>query len=303
MAAEIVDGVVLAGQVRDVVREEVRHLAESGVHPHLLAVEVGEDRGSRMYVRSQARACRDVGIRFSRRQVPAHCSQGQLIAEVSALGDDPDVTGIILQMPLPPGIDARVVRRAIPRRKDVEGMSPDNMGMLVYGDPYVAPCTAQAAVALLEYSGVDIAGKEAVVVGHSDIVGKPLALLLLRSRDAAATVTVCHIATRDLAAHTREADILIVAAGVPGLIRGTMIKKGAVVVDVGTNSVPVLDENGEAVLGQSGKTNRKTVGDVAFDEAVEVASKITPVPGGVGPMTVAMLLRNTVACARHLLGS
>ncbi|MFB0528222.1 MAG: bifunctional 5,10-methylenetetrahydrofolate dehydrogenase/5,10-methenyltetrahydrofolate cyclohydrolase, partial [bacterium] len=173
-------------------------------------------------------------------------------------------------------------------------MNPSNMGMLVYGSPRLAPCTALAAMELLKSTGVDIKGKEVTVVGHSEIVGKPITLFLLSSILESATPTVCHIATRDLASHTRNAEILIVAVGKAGLIKGDMIKQGAIVIDVGINRVPVLDETGKAVLDSEGKRKMKTVGDVVFEEAVEKASYITPVPGGVGPLTVVMLLRNTL---------
>ena len=186
--------------------------------------------------------------------------------------------------------------------KDVEGMHPSNMGMLVYGKMGVAPCTALGAMELLRSSGVELKGKEVVVVGHSEIVGKPLTLMLLASQMESATPTVCHIATRDLAFHTLRADILFVAAGKAGLIRGDMIKEGAVVIDIGINRVPVLDADGKPVLNDKGKPRRKTVGDVVFEEAVEKASMISPVPGGVGPLTTTMLLRNTVVAARQAKG-
>ena len=201
-------------------------------------------------------------------------------------------------MPVPQGIDARKVQMSIAPSKDVEGMNPQNMGMLVYGNPRVAPCTALGAMELLKSSGVELKGKEVTVVGHSEIVGKPVTLMLLASLMESATPTVCHIATRDLASHTRKADILIVAVGKAGLIKGDMIKEGAIVIDIGINRVPVLDEKGQAVLNEKGKPRKKTVGDVVFEEAAEKASSISPVPGGVGPLTVTMLLRNTVECAK-----
>ena len=297
MSARVLDGVLLADRIKAEVRAELAKLPKAG-RPHLVALHAGDDPGSRMYLRSKAAACEGVGIRFSEVGLDAETPQARFLAELVRLGDDTSVSGIIVQMPLPPGIDARAVQRAIPPHKDVEGVSAANMGMLVSGRPFVSPCTAQAAVALIEESGAEIAGAEAVVVGHSEIVGKPVALLLLRSADASATVTVCHIATRGLADHTRRADILIVAAGVPGLLRGDMIKPGAVVIDVGINRVPVTDKNGEPALAKNGRPRMRTVGDVVLEEAARVAGAITPVPGGVGPVTVAMLLRNTAACAR-----
>ncbi|MHC4295368.1 MAG: bifunctional 5,10-methylenetetrahydrofolate dehydrogenase/5,10-methenyltetrahydrofolate cyclohydrolase, partial [Planctomycetota bacterium] len=234
------------------------------------------------------------------------------------------VTGLILQMPVPAQIDARKVQVAIDPAKDVEGMHPENMGRLFYGESIVAPCTPMAAVELLRRTCDDLAGKETVVVGHSEIVGKPIAAILLQSLDASPTVTVCHVATKDLAAHTRRAEVLFVATGVPQvrwlsykrrkkagenpplpdlspLISGDMLAEGAIVIDVAINRVPKgFDESGEPLKNEKGKTAMKTVGDVDFEAAQQKVAAITPVPGGVGPVTVAMLLANTVACAKAL---
>lgn len=248
----------------------------------LVAVAVGEDGESDVYVRNQARACSRVGIRFKTARLPVSSSQATLHDSLDTLAATPRVNGVILQMPLPPHLDARAAQEALDPRKDVEGIHHANLGRLAGGSPILSPCTARAAVHVLEAEGVPIEGAEAVVVGHSAIVGKPAALLLL---DRLATVTVCHIATKDLAAHTRAADIVLVAVGKPGLVNGSMLKPGAAVVDIGINVVEDDD----------GKT--RVVGDVA-DDAAEVAGLLTPVPRGVGPITVAMLLENTVMAAR-----
>ena len=237
---------------------------------------------------------------------------------------DPAVSGVLLLMPMPKQIDARAIQVAIDPSKDVEGMGPVNMGRLFYGGGLVAPCTAVAAVELLRSACPDLAGKEVVVVGHSEIVGKPIAMILLQSLDASPTVTVCHVATRDLAEHTRRAEVLFVATGVPQarwlgyrrrrkagenpplpdlspLIRADMIRDGAIVIDVAINRIPRgFDENGEPLKNEKGKTAMKTAGDVDFEAAKEKVAAITPVPGGVGPVTVAMLLKNTIACAKAM---
>lgn len=276
-----VDGRALARAIEAGVEAEVARLAAEGP-VRLVAVAVGEAGASDVYLRNQSRACQRVGIRFRTDRLPASSTQAALHEQLRALAADPRVTGIILQMPLPPGFDPRAAREALDPRKDVEGVHHANLGLLAGAGAVLAPCTALAAIHVLEAEGVTLHGAECVVVGHSEIVGKPLALLLL---DRLATVTVCHIGTRDLAAHTRRADVVIVAVGKAGLVRPDMLRAGAVVVDVGINLVP------------DGEGGERVVGDV--DPACEkVAGVLTPVPGGVGPVTVAMLLRNTVIAAR-----
>ena len=295
MAAKIIDGKSLAANFKEDIKREVRELKERHkMIPLLTAIQVGENPASRVYVKNQRESCEEVGIGYQLHELPETTSQEELLKFVEKLNRDDKVSGIILEMPLPPRINARRVQMAITPTKDVEGMSPSNMGMLVYGSPRLAPCTALAAMELLKSTGVDIKGKEVTVVGHSEIVGKPITLFLLSSVLESATPTVCHIATRDLASHTRNAEILIVAVGKAGLIKGDMIKDGVIIIDVGINRVPILDERGKPVLDSEGKPKMKTVGDVVFEEAVEKASYITPVPGGVGPLTVVMLLRNTL---------
>ena len=299
MTGKIIDGKSLAAKFKEDIKGEVGELKEKHkLTPLLTAIQVGENPASRVYVKSQRKSCEEVGIDYQLQELPEATSEEELLKFVEKLNRDDKVIGIILQMPLPQQINGRRVQMAITPTKDVEGMNPSNMGMLVYGSPRLAPCTALAAMELLDSTGVDIKGKEVTVVGHSEIVGKPITLFLLSSVLESATPTVCHIATRDLASHTRNAEILIVAVGKAGLIKGDMIKQGAIVIDVGINRVPVLDEKGKPVVDNEGKRKMKTVGDVVFEEAVEKASYITPVPGGVGPLTVVMLLRNTLAACK-----
>jgi methylenetetrahydrofolate dehydrogenase (NADP+)/methenyltetrahydrofolate cyclohydrolase len=297
MAAKLMDGEALAAKLKDELKAKVEALKSSGKSVVLNAVQVGENAASRVYIKNQKASCEEVGLTYELKELPAETTQEELDAFIDGLNNDPNVTGIILQMPVPEQIDARAVQRRIAPGKDVEGMHPANMGNLVFGDMSVAPCTPLGAMRLLEEYGVDLKGKETVVVGHSEIVGKPLALMLLSSMMESATPTVCHIATEDLGSHTKRADLLFVAVGKAGLVKGDMIKDGAVVVDIGINRVPMLDENGEPVLNKKGKPRKKTVGDVVFEEAVEKASMMTPVPGGVGPLTVMMLLQNTISLA------
>ncbi len=289
MSAKILEGGPIAEQIKDEIRAEVEQMAGP---PCLVAVMVGDNAGARMYAKMQAKSCEEVGIAYELKEFSEDISEADLLGEIEKLNEDDSVSGIILQMPVPEQINARTVQAAIAPQKDVDGVNPTNLGRVVMGHLEAAPCTAQAAVRLVEETGIDLYGAEVVVVGHSEIVGKPVALLLL---DEFATTSVCHIGTSDagmLEEHTTRADILIVAAGVPGLIKGNMIKPGAAVIDVGINRVKDPE---------TGK--RKTVGDVAFDEAVEVAGIITPVPGGVGPITTAMLLQSTLRAAQasHML--
>jgi methylenetetrahydrofolate dehydrogenase (NADP+)/methenyltetrahydrofolate cyclohydrolase len=283
------DGVAVARRVRAQVAGEVTALVARGVTPGLAVVLVGDDPASAVYVAAKEKACAEVGIRSDTTRLPATASQAELTALVDRLNEDPQVHGILVQMPLPSHIDAeRIVHRVRPE-KDVDGFHPVNLGKLLAGsiDGFV-PCTPAGVQLLLREYGVETRGAECVIVGRSNIVGKPLAALLMRSAPGAdATVTVCHSRTRDLAAHTLRADILIVAAGQPRMITAEMVKVGAVVVDVGVNRIDDPKRKGGGRL----------VGDVDFEPVTRVASLITPVPGGVGPMTIAMLLTNTVRAA------
>ena len=304
MPAQLLDGEKLAEKIRGDLKKEIEQLKQKhDAAPLLVAVQAGENAASAVYVKNQKKNCEEMGISYELRLLDAGISEKELLAFIDKLNADRKVTGIILQMPVPPQINARAVQKTIAPEKDVEGMNPANMGLLVYGSPGLAPCTALGAMELLKSSGVEIKGKDVTVVGHSEIVGKPIALLLLSSLNESATPTVCHIATKDLSSHTKRADILIVAVGKAGLIRGNMVKDGAIVIDVGINRVPVLDAEGKPVLDEKGKPKKKTVGDVVFEEAVEKASYISPVPGGVGPLTVTMLLKNTVSAWKMQLGN
>jgi methylenetetrahydrofolate dehydrogenase (NADP+)/methenyltetrahydrofolate cyclohydrolase len=302
MAATLLQGDVLASEMKQRLKQDIENLKAKGAPPHLVAVQVGESAAAKVYLRQQQKACEEIDIEYEVKELPQSTTQQQLLNLIEKLNQDNAVTGIILMMPLPKDIDARQVQITISPDKDVEGMHPANMGRLVYGETGLSPCTARAAVELLKSSGVELKGKELVVVGHSEIVGKPVALMLLASQMESPTVTVCHIATKDLAFHTKRADILLVAAGKPGLIKADMVKAGVIVIDIGINRVPVTDENGKPVLNDKGKPKKKTVGDVDFEGIKEKASFITPVPGGVGPMTTTMLLYNTVESAKKAAG-
>lgn len=298
MSAKLVRGDALADKLRGEITADVEKLKSQGRSARLVAVQVGEKAESLMYVERQRKLCESVGIAFHLEQLPDSISQTDLLRAIEKLNADPSVHGIILQLPLPARLDAKICQRAIDPRKDAEGVHPANLGLLVYGVTQCAPCTAIAAYHLIKslHKELDLYGKEAVVVGHSQIVGKPISLLLLHDF---CTTTTCHIATQDLAVHTRRADILVVAVGKAGLVKPEMVKPGALVVDVGVNRVPVLNDDGSPVLNKNGKPKKKTVGDVEFDGAAEIAGWITPVPGGVGPLTVTMLLRNVVEAAKR----
>jgi methylenetetrahydrofolate dehydrogenase (NADP+)/methenyltetrahydrofolate cyclohydrolase len=288
MTYNIIDGKAYAQTIRADVRTRVAALQELGWQPHLVSITVGDNPAARLYVGNQQRACEGAGIVFENRAYTGQITQGELLAAIQALNVDPRVTGIILQRPIPTSLDLERLQNAIHPSKDVEGMNSANIGNIVYGDFRLGPCTSQAAVALLRSTGLSLAGLEVVIVGHSEIVGKPVALLLV---EELATVTICHHGTRNLAVHTRRAEALFVAVGKPGLITGAMVKPGAAVIDIGINQVEVDGPDGGRAI--------KIVGDVDFDSVREVAGWITPVPGGVGPVTVAMLLRNTVVATER----
>jgi methylenetetrahydrofolate dehydrogenase (NADP+)/methenyltetrahydrofolate cyclohydrolase len=300
MTASLLQGEKVASEIKEGLKKDIEDLKAKGTPPHLVAVQVGENAASRVYIKQQQKSCEEMGIKYELKELPGATTQDELLNFIDGLNGDDSVTGIILMMPLPQSIDARQVQVRISPGKDVEGMHPANMGRLVYGEMGLAPCTARAAFELLKSSGVELKGKEVVVVGHSEIVGKPLALMLLSSQMESPTPTVCHIATKDLAFHTKRADIVFVAAGKPGLIKADMVKDGVIVIDIGINRVPVTDENGNPVLNEKGKPKKKTVGDADFEGIKEKASFITPVPGGVGVVTTTMLLYNTVESAKRI---
>jgi len=355
MPARTIDGEAIAVRITERLAAEVDALKAQGRPPFLVAVQANDNAGSRIYVASQKKSCEAIGIRYEVDEQPLDSTQDQLLARIDQLNASPEVTGIILQMPLPDGCDSRTLQARIAPMKDAEGMCPANVGRvllacsdaamkrrgtpkdyeawlaqsLAWDLPAPAPCTAVGSMELIRSTGLDLYGKHAVVVGHSEIVGKPMVLLLLAHF---CTVTCCHIATPDLAEHTRQADVLVVATGKPQavwnaykrklkkwkknpdnapkppvpdlgpLVRGDMIKPGAVVIDVAINRLPkALDDNGDPVKNKKGKNAMVTRGDVDFDGALEVASHVTPVPGGVGPMTTALLLRNVVEAAKATL--
>jgi methylenetetrahydrofolate dehydrogenase (NADP+)/methenyltetrahydrofolate cyclohydrolase len=277
---QILDGKKVAAAVRSEVRERVLRLVAGGVVPGLATVLVGDDHASHVYVANKEKACGEVGIRSFGHRLPAGTSQAELTALVHRLGADPAVHGILVQLPLPPSLDAQQVVEAIPPDKDVDGLHPVNQGRLMAGRPGLRPCTPLGVLRLLDECGTPLAGAHAAVVGRSVLVGKPVALLLLERH---ATVTLCHSRTRDLGAEVGRADVVVAATGRAGLVRGAWIRPGAVVVDVGIARGP----------------DGKLCGDVEFEAARERAAWITPVPGGVGPMTIAMLLANTVSAAEH----
>ncbi|HEY4955953.1 MAG TPA: bifunctional 5,10-methylenetetrahydrofolate dehydrogenase/5,10-methenyltetrahydrofolate cyclohydrolase [Gemmatimonadaceae bacterium] len=289
MPAELIDGVAIARDVRQRVASETAALVARGVRPGLAVILVGEDPASRAYVRSKGAASEEAGIYSSTIRLPADTQEAELLSRIDALNADSSIHGILVQMPLPRQIDSDTVIRRIDPLKDVDGFHPVNVGKLLIGqsDGFVS-CTPAGIIELLRAAGVTTTGKECVIIGRSNIVGKPMAALLAQDRPMGnCTVTVCHRHTRDLAAHTRRAELLIVAAGRPNLVTGEMIMPGAVVIDVGMNRV----------ADSTARGGYRLVGDVEMASAREVASLITPVPGGVGPMTIAMLLSNTVRSA------
>ena len=278
MSARIIDGKAVAATVRDRVAGEVKELKASGVEPGLATVLVGEDPASHVYVRMKRKACEEAGIAAIHHEPAADVSAEGLLSLLSDLNADPAVSGILLQLPLPGQLDADEMTAAIVPEKDVDGLTPMSAGMLAQGRPGLVPCTPAGVMELLAHEGVELEGARAVVLGRSQLVGKPVAQLLLAAN---ATVTHCHSRTKDLLSVCREADVLVAAVGRPGTVTGPMVGEGAVVIDVGTN-----------------RTDDGLVGDVDFESVAERASAITPVPGGVGPMTIAMLLSNTVRAAR-----
>ncbi|HET9635632.1 MAG TPA: tetrahydrofolate dehydrogenase/cyclohydrolase catalytic domain-containing protein [Gemmatimonadaceae bacterium] len=289
MPAELIDGRAIGQKVRAEAAQRAKKLAERGVKPGLAVVLVGEDPASVVYTSSKSKAAEEAGMYSLNLKLPVEISQDELLRRVDQLNADPKIHGILVQMPLPKHIAADAVIRRIDPYKDVDGFHPVNVGKMLIGekDGFI-PCTPAGVQVLLRESGVTTAGKNCVIVGRSNIVGKPMAALMMQDNENAnCTVTVCHRHTADLGAHTREADILIVAAGRAGMITRDMVKPGAVVIDVGTNRV----------ADASTKSGTRLKGDVDFEGVREVASKITPVPGGVGPMTIAMLMLNTVRAA------
>ena len=284
MTAKILDGNALAQKLRASFRQEADQLAAQGIRPGLAVILVGEDPASQVYVRNKVNACAQAGFHSEKHSYPADVEAATVFAKIAELNADPAIHGILVQLPLPKHFDADAVLEAIAPEKDVDGFRAENVGALMQGKPCFIPCTPYGAMKFFEDAGITLRGKEAVIVGRSNIVGKPMAMLLMH---AGATVTICHSQTQDLKAHCRRADILVAAIGKPKMITGDMVKPGAVVIDVGINRL------------QDGPDAGKLCGDVDFDSAKEVASYITPVPGGVGPMTITMLLANTLESAQR----
>ena len=281
MPAQLIDGNALAKKVRLEIATRTAILTAKGVKPGLAVLLVGEDPASQVYVRNKVKACEDVGMHSILERHPADLSEEQLLKRIAELNADPSIHGILVQLPLPKHIDSHRVIEAIAPEKDVDGFHVANAGALMIGAPLFRPCTPYGCMKMLESIEYPIKGARAVIVGASNIVGKPMAMLLLQ---AGATVTICNSKTKDLPAHTKEADILVVATGRPKMITGNMVKPGAIVIDVGINRLP----------------DGKLCGDVDFDEVQYVAGAITPVPGGVGPMTITMLLLNTLEAAERI---
>lgn len=283
MSAHIIDGKHWASVIHEEVRSAAEDLAKRFRQPGLGVILVGDDPASRIYVSRKGKACRENGIKSVEIVMPGSASTAEVVAEVEKLNNDDTLDGILVQLPLPAGIDAQRVVRAVRPDKDVDGLHPENIGLLALGNPRFVSCTPGGVMELLDREGVTIKGKRAVVVGRSNMVGKPMAMLLLNRH---ATVTVCHSRTERLQVECHSADILVAAVGKAEMIQGSWVRPGAVVIDVGINRIDV-----------EGQAKQKLIGDVAFEEASQRASMITPVPGGVGPMTIAMLLKNTLQSA------
>jgi len=283
MSAQIIDGKRIAGEIREEIRRETATLAEKGVKPGLAVVLVGEDPASQVYVRNKAKACEELGFYSEVHRLPAETTQDELLALIDRLNVQADINGILVQLPLPKHIAEKAVIDAISVDKDVDGFHPVSVGNLLIGDDALQPCTPSGVIELLKRTGNDPAGKHAVVIGRSNIVGKPVSILLLREH---ATVTICHSRTPDLPSVVRGADIVVAAVGVPKLVKADWVKPGAVVIDVGVNRLP----------------DGKLCGDVDYEDVAPVAGWITPVPGGVGPMTITMLMLNTLKSAKRAHG-
>ena len=275
--AKILDGKTVSQRIKDELKNEVDTLKEKGINPGLAVIIVGDDPASRVYVDNKKKACAQIGIYSEEYALPESTSQEELLALIDKLNNKKEINGILVQLPVPKHINEETIINAIAPEKDVDAFHPVNVGKIMVGNFDFVPCTPAGVMELISESGIDVCGKECVVVGRSNIVGKPQAMLLLHKNG---TVTICHSKTKDLAEKTKNADILVAAVGIPNFITGDMVKEGAVVIDVGINRV-----------------DKKLVGDVHFESAEKVASAITPVPGGVGPMTIAMLMKNTVRAA------
>ena len=292
MAAQLIKGAEIAAQIREELKQEIASLKTKGVVPGLVTVLVGADPASQVYVGQKEKTSKELGIYSERHDLPATTSQADLLKLIDKLNKDPKINGILVQLPLPKGLNEAEVLFAINPKKDVDGFHPMNVGKMMIGEPDYLPCTPAGIQQLLIRSGTRIDGAEVVVVGRSNIVGKPIANILLQKAPGAnATVTICHTGTSDIAFHTKRADILIVASGKPKTVTGDMVKEGVVVIDVGVNQIG-MTKDGKRILA----------GDVDFESVEKKAKAITPVPGGVGPMTITMLMLNTVKAAKLAAG-
>lgn len=330
MEDNILSGKEISERIKSDVKKELDLLKKKSINPKLVALQVGENPASKIYVGQQKKACEEVDIEYSLVQMQEDAKEQDILSELNKLNNDKTITGIILQMPLPVGIDARKIQTAISPEKDVEGLHPVNIGKRVSATNIIGPCTAMSAIEILKSTGINLKGLEVVIVGHSEIVGKPTALILLQSLSESPTVTVCHIATKDLVFHTKRADVLFTATGkaqalwlryqsalkkwqkdqsqpkpsVPALsylIKPDMVKQGVIIIDIAINRIPEhIDENGNPSLDEKGKPKMKTVGDVDFENVKEKSKWITPVPGGVGSVTTAILLKNTIEIAKNI---
>ena len=276
--AKLLMGKEVSARIKAELKTEVENLKKEGINPGLAVIIVGEDPASQVYVRNKERACEECGIYSEKYALPAETTQEELLKLIDELNNKSSISGILVQLPVPKHIDEKTIINAIAPNKDVDAFHPVNVGKIMVGNYDFVPCTPAGVMELIKESGIDVSGKECVIVGRSNIVGKPQAMLLLHQNG---TVTICHSKTKNLAEKTKNADILVAAVGIPNFIKGDMIKEGAVVIDVGINRLE----------------NKKLCGDVAFESAEKVAGAITPVPGGVGPMTIAMLMKNTVKAA------
>lgn len=276
--AKLLMGKEVSARIKAELKTEVENLKKEGINPGLAVIIVGEDPASQVYVRNKERACEECGIYSEKYALPAETTQEELLKLIDELNNKSSISGILVQLPVPKHIDEKTIINAITPNKDVDAFHPVNVGKIMVGNYDFVPCTPAGVMELIKESGIDVSGKECVIVGRSNIVGKPQAMLLLHQNG---TVTICHSKTKNLAEKTKNADILIAAVGIPNFIKGDMIKEGAVVIDVGINRLE----------------NKKLCGDVEFESAEKVAGAITPVPGGVGPMTIAMLMKNTVKAA------
>jgi len=282
MAAQILNGNEISQEIKEQLKKEVAEITAKGIQPGLAVVLIGEDPASKVYVGRKAKGCEEIGVYSEVHRLPEDTKEEDLLAVIDQLNKSDKIHGILVQLPLPKHINEKAVINSISHEKDVDGFTPANVGNMVIGDECFLPCTPHGCMVMLEKAGFNLSGKKAVVVGRSNIVGKPMAMLLLQAH---ATVTVCHSRTADLAAEIKQADVVVAAVGRPEMVTGDMIKEGAIVIDVGINRLP----------------DGRLVGDAHYDSCKEVASWITPVPGGVGPMTIVMLLKNTVESARRCL--